>query len=390
MINKIWRVHTKYLVLISIIVIITFLLLFYPSGIANVDEYDYLKNSQLILDRGLQQECTLGSFSQFDAGEYCVSKYNIGTSILLLPAAFTNPHIAFLISAATFLIGVVVFSRILVLLKIPKYFTYLYTFFPAFVYFSRTLMSETFSATFIVIILYLLFKLEKEFSQKWSYILGNVIGFAVLIRYSNVIPIGFLIIGFIVLWFRQKKLGRNEIVSLSSGLIAGGLPWLAIFLGTNQYLYGHPLRSGYFFSGEEDVFLNFQTIWGTFRYLGILLLMYPLLAVGGLFSKLKYKWIFFLTSLTLILFYSGFPTTVFEGRILDLIFGIRFILPMIPLLLVGYASWLTEFESKKRWKIFCVFGLFILLVSAFLISAFHQDFLNQLSYPFNHVFQEIG
>jgi 4-amino-4-deoxy-L-arabinose transferase-like glycosyltransferase len=355
--------------IISLVWLALLFILFYPARFVNIDEHDYLQNADLIIHSQLRQECD-GSESQYQVNDYCISKYNIGTSLFLIPAALTNPALAFAISFAVFVIGIVIFNRLLKLLAIDPVFTYLYALFPAFVYYSRTLMSETYSATLIITIAYCLLRMQKS-STWWGIAAGVLTGVAVLVRYTNILPIALLILLALIWRFRTEE---KALVKSMFAVAAGALPWMLVFITINIYLYGAPLRSGYYFSGEEGVFIWSQVPLFLLRFGFGLSAIYPLMLELPLFIRSRFSWLL-VPVLATMLFYAGFPNTTFEGRPLDLILGLRFLVPVIPLLLIAYTAGLNRLVDKQWFKL----GLVIAGVSlgglSLLLSYQHQQFL---------------
>jgi hypothetical protein len=225
----------------------------------------------------------------------------------------------------------------------------------------------------------LLIRLFKTKSYLNGILAGWSMGIAVLIRYTNVVPLGL----FILLWTISYAQGSSEVksffatnIKLFLSILIGGLPFLIFFLILNSYLYGSPFRSGYSISHEEIFLLGniFKYIWG---FVISLLLIYPGMLIGSLLIKGKEKWIYFIPFISTLLLYSACINSLFEGRILDLIIGIRFIVPVIPFLLIPYAKFLNQFTNHKYFKPVAMVMIILLIISTFGINFIHQRFLKE-------------
>lgn len=387
MINSIFHFLSKHSLLISLIVLSICFFFFYPTTYISIDEHDYLYNGQNILNGTLKQECVSDQYSQFRVDNYCIYKYNIGTSIFYLPAILINMRLSFLTTFLFFCLGVYIFHRILKEFKIDTIFTALYAFYPTFVYFSRTLFSETYSATLVLLTFYFLYKFLKNEHFLNGLLGGIMLGTGVMVKYSNVVPMGIMLLGIIILVLKKNQpaeLGQRLLQTFKSLLpiFLGILPLFIFFLLFNTSLYGHPLRSGYYYSGEEGLLTVGNILPLTIKYLGILLILYPGMFCVNFFAKNKYKWLLLTPAIATILFLSAYPTnnSVFEGRLLDLILGARFIVPIIPLLLILYSSLLNTLLGNKLIKITLIASILVLGLNVLLLNYIHQDFLKNFAF----------
>lgn len=394
--QRIYTLLSRHSLLVSLVVLTVLFLAFFPTRTVSIDEQDYWQNAQLLVSGQLRQECDQATGSQYKVTDYCISKYNIGTSLLLIPAAILDSQaLALGITFLCFILGIFIFSRLLLLLSLDPIFTYLYAFYPAFLYYSRTLFSETFSATLITFVIFALLKAQSaKQARRWLVAAGVGVGMAVLVRYTNVLPLG--VLGIVFMWEmgraclpdRQVVVGGrwSFVLQQSSAIfrvaidsiipiITGGLPFLILFLYLNLYLYQHPLRSGYYYSGEEAVYILSQVPLFLLRYVIVFTLSYPLMLPLAVWARFKYKWMLLLPVLSSMLFYAGFPSTFFEGRLLDLIFGIRFLVPVVPLILLLYAQALNQYSQTKFFRTVAVIVFLILGAQAAALNILHFEFL---------------
>jgi hypothetical protein len=206
-----------------------------------------------------------------------------------------------------------------------------------------------------------------------------VIGLAVFVRYTNILPVG------IFLAIEGVRLARahgdmKDMLAKLWPIIPGGLPWAAALLMLNSFVYGHPLRSGYYFSGEEGVYILSQVPLFMFRFLGIMLLLYPGMLWGALRGRLSVKWSILSAALVTFAFYAGFPSTFFEGRVLDLIFGARFLVPVLPWILLLFVKWLDGYSDRKWFQPLVLFSTIGLVILSIGISVVHYQFLQATSF----------
>lgn len=385
-----WLFSQKHLI-ISLLWVTFWFLLFFPTKYVNVDESNYWAAAELIAKQeDLKQECNglEGQFPIDTVGEgnlLCVYKYNIGTSIFLVPAAaLGSTALAVVTSLVMYLVSIFFFSRILSVNKLDERFIYLYAFFPPYLYFTRTILSEIYSVTLMAVFIYLvqniIFRLKRgvnKGSVLLSILLGATIGLAVLVRYSNVLIIACFLL--FLLWKEREFISqtRQKIGVALFGLISGGVPFLLFFLWINTYLYGGAFTSGYSLSGEQVLQSNLLIILTqVLAYLLALNLMYPGMVFISVYEFVKGRWAeFSAASFIIIIFYILGPNTLFEVRLLDLILGIRFIVPSLPFLLVPYFSFLQGKTClcKSKWPFIIIVVTLALL--GVLLNYYHSEFL---------------
>lgn len=376
---------SKHNLKISLAILGLAFIIFYPTTYVTIDEHDYLENAVNIVEGNLRQDCIPREKSLFKVDGYCVYKYNIGTSFFYVPAVMIDKHLSFVVTFAVFCIGIVVFNKLLQESKVNPVFTCLYAFFPAFVYYSRTLFSEIFSATFVLSAYYFMVKFIKKDRFMFGILAGFCFGVSVLVRYTNVVALSLLFLGMFIISSRELVQKRSKInykfilkklISKIIPVLIGVVPFLIFVLLFNKYLYGGALRSGYYFSKVTSAFSISNIPIRLFKYSAALLLLYPGMLVLGLKGKNKYQWPIALLSIALVVFYSAFRADKFEGKITDLILGVRYFVPVIPLLLFIYVEYLNKFIKKSLFKWVLVVSLIVLSGNVFLLHYVHQVFLD--------------
>jgi hypothetical protein len=232
--------------------------------------------------------------------------------------------------------------------------------------------------------------------MKFGLFLGAFLGMAVLVRYTNIFVVAGLF-GTMFIYQLVEKVRAWHVSGLKNTVIAyirgitqiavnywpiavGALPFAIFFFWINNYIYGDPLKSGYYFSGEERVFGG-VILRSFLLYTLSLTLLYPGMLVAPPYNWFKNSFrkeqfaILTVTAL-FILFYSGSWAPKFEGRPLDLIQGLRYFLPVVPLLIYSYSLAINSFVNRS-WKFRATILLLIigLVGNLFLLSYLHQEYL---------------
>lgn len=352
---------------ISILVFTFVFFVFYPTKTVTIDEHDYLFNSQLLLKGNLKTDCTTSIPGQWDVGDYCISKYNIGTSFFLLPAVVLNIN-PIVITLIVFILSAVIFYKLLIRFNLNKNLIFLFVLFPPFIYFSRTLLSETYSMFLILLFFYIL-RLKNPKSLKLLFA-GLIFILSVYVKYTNV-----LAVTLIFLYFAFKKFRETTFIEA----VKFYLPFLiSTFFGVvslflfNLHHYGGILRSGYYFSSEEGNFVLSQSIFIFIKYVILINLIYPLLFLAIYKSKIKLKKLYIALLALFLIFYSLVKNESFPGKVTDLILGFRFLIPVFPFLLLMYIDFVSELKLNR--KILAIL-LILLIIATFGVSYLHYNFL---------------
>lgn len=351
--------------------------LFYPSFYTLNDERNYIQNAYWLangenLVRDSENCIEYGNEAYgFYNDDGCISKYNLGLSVLLAPIVGIDWQLSFILIFIFYLLSVFVFSKILNLFKLNQNYLYLFALFPPFSYYSHKVMGEIPSLFFLLLFFYILTKVKLKITKLNilnSILLGLIIGLGTFIRYSNVIIFGIIFLYFYYDFFKTKLdnyLKSFTLVTASAGLI-GGL----IFL-LNLELYGSGVSSGYTLAGE-DFFFDFNLAAFQFGwYTLILLSMYPLMLISTFWIKGKhkfYKVLFLLIFISFIPIYLGFPGFSFSSGVNNWILGSRFLVPISGFLILGYIFWLDSFINRVNISNRVIKIASFLIISTLLLS----------------------
>ena len=358
--------------IISILCLMPAFVAFYPKTFVTIDEHDYLYNAQLIVTSDLKTDCSLNIPGQWPTNlGYCISKYNIGTSFFLVPAALTSLDYAALITFLVFIIGIIIFYRLLIIYNIDKRFIYFFALFPPFIFFTRTILSEMYSMVLLLGIFYVFLNIPRN--KAYKIIAGLLITMALYVRYTNIIPIA--LIG---LYFIYEYLTEEGIIAFLKKYwivhVTFVIGIISILIFNNEY-YGGFFRSGYYFSSEEG-----SIIWGQipaifFKYLVLLNVFYPFGLIVLLKTNIKRKILFIATFISVMVFYTIFKNESFPGKLSDVILGLRFLIPVYPFMLLPYFYKLNEYKLFKKYRIFMYTSVAVFIIAAVLINYIHYQFI---------------
>lgn len=360
----------KALVLLGLIYVLTFAY-YYPSFYGISDEQSYLRSAYLLRDGKLSVADPLHRNFFVPNGKEYVSIYPPGQSLLLLPFTFFGWRATFISGLLMHLLGVFVFYLVLKRIGLRVEGTALYLLYPPFLFNSRTIMSDLSSGVIILIAFYFYIGTKK----RSHYLSGLFFGLAFIFRYTNVIAfIPFLIVSFLK---NREKFFR---------LVLAFLPFGIFILGYNKALFGGYLTTGYKISGVEDLSLARIPL-TALKYVLLLSVVYPLMFISPFLYKKEYRLEISSTLLLFLLFYSSYVWAPFDLKPTTLIGGVRFFIPIIPLLLLTYVPIYFGVLEKTKLKssIPLILTVALLLSGMLIIFSLHQDYLNQRYAVFNEI-----
>lgn len=358
-------------VILSFVFAVLFLL-FYPPIYGIRDEAVYMATSYVLRH---------GTLDALKAAEPIATmilyhgKYNpfypLGTGLLLIPFTLLSWRGAFLMGLCCHLLGAWLFRRICRSQGIthPLVFA-LYLFFPAFVLFSRTIMSDVPS------LLAALLAYDAYFVKKRKCQAGIFFGLTLFFRSSNAILIfPFLAVEFLKIIQTGEK---NDF----KALITGYLPFVAGNWLYSWYVYGSPFLAGYSyqFTGLKSFSLaNLPA--GLLEYFMMLNIAYPAMLFSFFVKKEKrpveglLTVFLFLTVFSIYFYFQAFPVPAAK-----FVFGNRYLFPALPFLIMGYGNFIVgciERFSAKIQKVLSVSMMAGLIFSSAMIHFEHQKILNK-------------
>ena len=227
----------------------------------------------------------------------------------------------------------------------------------------KTFYSEPATAFCLLAVVYCVFQLDRTDDHWWAFGAGLALGAGLVFRITSAIagPAVAVYLG-VILWRRWRDTRRWDITAI--GLIGlGCLPGAAIVLAYNQLRFGQLVALGY--TGAQIGWttpvidglygLLFSPGKGLFVYNPVLLL-----AVGGmLLLWVRYRDLALLIGMlgvSYVLFHA--PYTFWTG---GWNWGPRFLIPIVPLLMLPVGLLLQELRGKVAWLI--AGGLIVLSVA---------------------------
>ena len=344
---------------------------YYPSIFAIRDESGYLSMAYTLREGTVYAEKTGVPNNYFlTLGRHWVSISPLGNSLALVPFTLLGWKSVFLLGFLMHLLGVFYFYKFIEKEGLSPGWALLYLFFPAFVLYSRTIMSDIPALT--------LFLMGAYFYRRnrlgWA---GIFWGASMTFRLTNVV--GVVPFGIAALARSIRSKSFTPLFSLSFGIFI-----CAILMAVqNFFCYGSPWTLGLSrdFNGVV-AFSSHYFIRNLWHYFSSLSIQYPLMCL--LFFSVTFfkKYAEFAWSAISIagvyLFYYFYDT--FSGPLPTLMFGNRYFFPVIAFLLVGYIGgcdkWLQKWPRKVQSGFWAVL-LLGLAASNVVVQKKHFDFLEQ-------------
>jgi hypothetical protein len=355
---------------ISLVLVFLFIFfLFYPPTYAISDEAIYFSMAHVI-SRGTLFPDQSDYFvpGTIKSLEHRISMLPVGWPILLSPICKLGWRFLFLVPVTLHLLGFLYFRKILNSLEIDSTFSFLYLLFPTFVFHSRTLMSDLPAAVFLLIGFY--YSLQNK--KRSLVFAGMFLGISLWMRYASLVVIAPLIA---VLLLKDLK---SKVIPFLCGFVP-----FAILLGLYNYIaLGNPFAIGYYKIGiSTQSAFSFKYFLQHFpKYFLYLNLVYPLMGISLFFYQGKRKLEISSCVLVLLVFYSAYfwfdsGTNFIQTAIKSL----RFLLQIIPLLLLAYLYFLDSYILKKltgaaKWQTAVASAVF-LIATAIGIHYKHQEYL---------------
>ncbi len=332
--------------ILFIIVQIAVIFFFYPDFYGIYDEDLYLtathamQNGSFFYEKAGVDAPLLGTV---EGTKGTVSIYPPGNSALLLPFTVIHWKLGFLKNILLYIGSFLLFISILRKLKIDPMYSLVFLLHPTIVLFSRTLMSDIPSMFFLLLGVLLLLD-KKNLGAGFS------LGFLLLLRYPNVI----LIIGIFGALLYRKEYKK------SLHLLPGIAFFSFVLFGYVMHVYGSILGP---FSVDGARSFGFSYFIYNFPYYLLSLnVLFPGMLLISVFLGFKNKKnsLFIIPSLLIVIFYSFYYYIDGESNIIEkLVKGQRFMIPVIPLLLIPFLQYLHNREFMKKVFVFVISLLFI-------------------------------
>lgn len=361
-----------FLVTAGLFLSVAFHLFYYPRIYAFQDESDYLAVSTVLRQGTVWIDQTdVPVRSQIEAQNgHSVSDYQPGMSLLLLPWTLWNWQAIFLLNLLVHLAGAWCFWKFLRRFKVQDpFWILLYLFYPPFIFYSRTIMSDLPAAVLFLAGCAAYFN-KKNF---WA---GTCWGLSLLLRETN--AVFFLPFLGVSAWQAWKFKSAADFRRLCLGLAPGMLAQAAY----NFYAFGGFSISGHLFSLQDISFFSFGYFGANFKHYAMnLLLVYPLMPAACFFSReFRRPELLFSIGGGLLFFCFYFFHDRFSSKWETWIFGARYLFPVIPFFLAAVAE--TGERQLRHFSEFWgrgikVLTLVLLAGGAFFVHRAHDQALQK-------------
>lgn len=303
-----------------------------PQFYLAADEGIYLRDA-FLLSRG-----TLFGGAAAEALPGWSLEYPLGNALLIAPwlkAGFS--YIFFgnaLMLVLCTLTAAVLFRR----LGIPVLYAALVLLSPSMVLFSRTLMSELPSC--LVLLGGVLFYVKAEKRPAYAFLSFFLFGAACLIRYTNALYLPVFGAVYAVRCIRAERPARMLFLC---GAIVGPVA-LAV---QNHYLLGAWYATGY--ANLLQRFSLSHSGRNIAAYFLALNINYPAMLLACLFYRWKYRFEFIGVVLLFLFFHSMYRFGLQgDGIAQKSVLGLRFMLPVLPLMILMYCHTIREWAGRHR------------------------------------------
>lgn len=365
----------------AIFIYIVLYFFFYPPIYAYRDESSYLAMAYVLREGKLfLDQLNIPMMMKVSANGHISPMYALGNSIALIPFTWFGINAVYLYGLFCHLAGVYVVGKLAQVLGVhSKWPRVLYLFFPAYVLYSRTIMSDVPVAVLFITGAWFYFR-----AQTSKYQSGIFFGLMILMKTAHVLYAFPFLLMLLIQAIKTKK--SKNIMSFLFGFV----PFCFLAALLNTILYGSPFLMGYSANftgivttapGGAFSLQNFQQH-GSF-YLKSLLIVYPAMALFAFFSRKIWRAELLFTALLIIVFYSfwGFLDT-FPTDYARLAFATRYLFPIIAILIIGYGDFLESFLSRMPKNLRVIVVSFMALGLLILCSAVHQQHQLRLNEQF--------
>lgn len=305
-------------------------------------------------------------------GTHWISQYPLGMPALIALFSFIGWKAIFVSNLFALLIGFFFFARWLRLEGLHPVFSWPYLYYPAIVFYSRTVMSE-------IPCLALVTAASFYFSAQRLSLAGFLVGIALQFRNTAIFILGGMLLS--VFWVNPSR----QRVSSVFRLLLGVAPGIAFAILYNTLITGHPFVSPYALTKGQPLSLSFVPK-NLLLFAQSTLLMYPFMGLV-LFRRCKRTLLFALfASWLFLLFHLTIPTEWITGNQWEsfaqkILLQHRYLLPIIPFLLLLYSHALAEKAARIRTSVMrapLVLLPFLILAAGF-INFHHQQYLRALA-----------
>lgn len=337
--------------------------IWYPPSIAISDESAYLTQAQLYSAGILVGDASAQTTAMRETGRGWVSKYPPAQSLVLAPTQWFHWRTGFLVPLGLALLATVFCAATLERSGLPGAWSLLLLLHPAVVLYSRTLMSETLALLMVAVAFW-----ASDPDRPRSAVAGVVLGIMPAVR-EALLPIAFVLGGLMALR-RWRTGGVKAIAPLALG---AGIPLVALAT-YNHIVFGDSMS----LRVDWDLFTYWAGVLdrGSFYFLALNLL-WPGMLVGICAAEYRRKLdVILMTAAGLVVYVAYSHVDRRYGMPADLVVGLRFFVPLLPVLVLGYVALLHRCWSRGLRSVRVqVFAALVLVAANAAVAATHQGFL---------------
>lgn len=337
--------------------------IWYPPAIAISDESAYLTQAQLYSAGKLVADASTRTWAMRETDRGWVSRYPPAQSVVLAPTQWFHWRAGFVAPLGFALLATLFCAATLKRSGLPGAWSLLLLLHPAVVLYSRTLMSEALAMLVVAVALW-----ASDPDRPRTAVAGLVLGIMPAVR-EALLPVA-LVLGGLTALRRWRSGGFRAVAPLALG---AGIPLVAL-AAYNHVIFGDP--------SSLRVDWNHFMDWagaperGLFYFLALNFL-WPGMLVGICAAEHRRKLeVMLLTAAGFVVYTAYSHVDRRHGMPADLVVGLRFFVPLLPVLVLGYAALLQRRWDRGFRSVRVQMAAAILLVAAnAAVVATHQGFL---------------
>ena len=342
--------------------------IWYPPAISIMDESAYLTQAQLFATGKLAGDASARTTMMLETERGWVSKYPPAQSVVLAPTQWFHWRAGFLAPLGFVLLAALFCAATLERNGLAGEWSVLLLLHPAVVLYSRTMMSEALALLVVAVALW-----ASDPDRPRSLAAGLAIGVMPAVR-TALLPIALLLGGLTAL----RRWRTGGVTAVGPLALGAGAPLVALAT-YNQMVFGDVLSLRVGWPGLMDLSTAHER--GLF-YLLALNLLWPGMLVGICAAKHRRKLDVMLLTATGFVVYSAYWFVDRRyGMPADLVVGLRFFVPLLPVLVLGYAGLLQQ--SWGQWirpARVSVSAAAVLVAANVVVVAVHQGFLVDIAH----------
>ncbi len=355
--------------------------LFWPVLYSTMDEASYMNTAYAVAHGTIYLDVAhTAPIQAYAVGPHVISQYPPGMAFLLAPFGLLGWNVALGFNLIVHLTLFWIIAALLRLNKTPTVFALLYLLHPVAALFSRTVMSDL--ASSLILTLSFVATLKRRY-----FLCGVLIGLAIFVRTASAVAAAFFGIGILLegtRFFRADDAAvPTPLAERIRRIVAMGLGVLPFFIVA--YLYQKIIQDGGWAKYAQPGMLSVRHLPVQFPFYTIALLaLYP----GMLLAPLLYKGPGRATLLCYVAGFFAFYCIYYfhdEGgsKLETFLVGQRFMLVILPLMLVSYSRLVWELLGKKipfaAQRALVAAAVLLLFVGAGLIHRRHAAYLATLA-----------